>query len=133
MDENTAMKQFLDTLMTDMKPILGIDHHDERLTEIHTLLAAKSLTPAKYHGIMQENTFAVWIVDETLQEIFRCTKIWIELVDERTNLLDKIYDLRDVLSHEWLILVIDHEATYTMYRPLIWAKVQGLKKIVAQI
>ena len=133
MDENTTMKQFLDTLMADMKPILGIDDRDERLTKIHTLLAEKSLTPAKYHGIMQENTFAVWIVDETLQEIFRCAKIWIELVDERANLLDKIYDLRDILSYEWLILVIDHQATYTMYRPLIWAKVQGLKKIVAQM
>lgn len=133
MDENISMKQFLDTLMSDIKPILGIDNRDERLTKINMILADKSLTPAKYHGIMQENTFAVWIVDEALQEVFRCTKIWIELVDERINLLDKIYDLRDVLSHEWLILVIDQEATYTMYRPLIWAKVQGLKKIVAHI
>ena len=133
MNENTAMKQFLDTLMAEIKPLLSIDHNEERMTKIHTVFADKSLTPAKYHGLMQKNTFAVWVVDETVQEIFQCTKIWIELVDERTNLLDKIYDLRDILSHEWLILVIDQEATYTMYRPLIWAKVQGLKKIVAQM
>lgn len=133
MDENTAMKQFLDTLMAEIKPLLSIDHREERLTKIQTIFANHSLKPAKYHGLMQENTFAVWIVDETVHEIFRCTKIWIELVDKRTNLLDKIYDLRDILSHEWLILVIDQETTYTIYRPLIWAKVQGLKKIVAQM
>lgn len=133
MDENTTMQQFIDTLMADIKPLLGIDHRGERLLKINRIFADKSLTPAKYQGLMQENTFAVWIVDEALQEIFQCTKIWIELVDEHTHLLDKIYDLRDVLSHEWLILVIDQEATYTMYRPLIWAKVQGLKKIVAHM
>lgn len=133
MDENATIEHFLDALMTDIKPLLGIDNRDERLTRIHKILANKAFTPAKYKGLMQGNTFAVWITDETAQEVFRCTKIWIELVDERTNLLDKIYDLRDILSHEWLILVIDQEATYTMYRPLIWAKMQGLKKIIAQI
>jgi hypothetical protein len=133
MNENSALKQFLDTLMAEIKPFLSIDHYDDRLAKIHTVFTNKSLTPAKYHGIMQKNTFAVWIMDDTVQEIFQCTKLWIELVDERANLLDKIYDLRDILSHEWLILVIDSEATYTMYRPLIWAKVQGLKKIVAQM
>lgn len=133
MDENIALKQFLDELMTDIKPILGIDSQEERLSQIQTIFANKSLTPAKYHGLMQRNNFAVWIVDETVQELFRCTKIWIELIDEATNLLDKIYDLRDILSHEWMILIIDQEATYTMYRPLIWAKVEGIKKIVARM
>lgn len=133
MDRNSSMKQWLDSLMTEMKPILDIKDLEERTVRIHTLFANKSLTPTKYKGLMQIDTFAVWIVDETLQEIFRCTKIWIELIDDPTKLLDKIYDLRDILSHEWMILVIDQKATYTIFRPLIWAKVQGLKRIVAQM
>lgn len=133
MDENTAMRQFLDEIMISIKPILRVDNREELLPRIQTVFANKSLNPAKYEGLMQGNNFAVWIVDKTVQDMFRCTKIWIELIDERTNLLDKIYDLRDILSHEWLILIIDQEAAYTIYRPLIWAKVQGIKKIVTQM
>ena len=133
MDNDTSMRQLLDEIMTAIRPILSTHNRMESLARIQTVFADRSLKPAKYKGIMHENSFAVWILDTALQDKFRCTKIWVELIDESSNLLDRIYDLRDILSHEWLILVIDHEAVYTTYRPLIWAKVQGIKKIIAQM
>jgi len=103
------------------------------LNKIQETFEKKSFKSVKYEGVMQESGFALWITNEDLQQDFQCKKIWIELSSKNKNLFDKIYDLRDILNHEWSILVIKEDGTYEFYRPLIWSKVQGIKDIAKQI
>ncbi len=132
--ENKSIKETLDEIMSEIKPYLEDSSNDEHtLTKIQETFEKKSFKSVKYEGVMQESGFAVWITDEDLQQDFQCKKIWVELSSKNKNLFDKIYDLRDILNHEWLILVLKEDGSYEFHRPLIWSKVQGIKDMAKQI
>lgn len=132
MNANLALTQFFDDVMKEIKPYVTL-YENDHLAKIQEIFSTKQLTPAKYEGFKAVLDFAVWITDDELQKRLQCKKIWVELPSDNSNLVDKIYDLRDVLNHEWLILVINSDASYRCYRPLIWSKIRGLKNLVEHI
>lgn len=132
--DTSSMIQTLDEIMEEIKPFLESSLIDEKiLTNIQEVFGKRSFKPANYEGLKQVMGFALWITDEELQKSFQCKKIWVEFSSENEKLFDRLYDLRDVLNHEWSILVIKEDGTYDFYRPLIWSKIQGIKDITLQI
>ena len=124
----------LDEIMDEIKPYFENSQDNEYLkTKIQEIFDKKSFKPVNYDGLTTESSFAVWITNEELEKNFQCKKIWVELSSRNINLFNKIYDLRDVLNHEWAILVLNEDGTYNFYRPLIWSKIQGIKGFVKQI
>jgi ferredoxin len=129
-----SMKITLDGIMEEIKPHLESSQDNENmLTKIQEIFDKNSLKPVNYDGVLRDSGFTVWITDEELQRNFQCKKIWVEISSLNTNLFNKIYDLRDILNHEWAILVIKEDGNYDFYRPLIWSKIQGIKGFIKQI
>ena len=118
-------------IIHESKPYLGnLTNPEDMLMKIQGVFCKKVFTPAKYEGFKTSTNFVVWLTDKELQQHFQCKKMWVELASEKENLLNKIYDLRDILNHEWSIIIINPDGSYNFYRPLIWSKIQGMKNMV---
>ncbi len=100
---------------------------------IKEIFRKNSFKPTNYDGLTTESNFAVWIPNENSDKNFQCKKIWVELPLKQENVFNRLYDLRDILNHEWGILVIKKDGTYDFHRPLIWSKVQGMQKLTKQV
>ena len=58
-----------------------------------------------------------WDFREEFKAYFGCEKFWVELEVERSVEEEKKEQLKDMLSHKWLILIINKKGTYEIIKP----------------
>lgn len=70
--------------------------------------------------------------DETFHKIFHCRNFWVELELERRVTEEKVQDLKRILSHDWLILILEKAGSYRIERPSAWEKVKELREKILE-
>ena len=53
-------------------------------------------------------------------QYFDCEKFWVELELENPVPEDKLDQLKEMLSHKWLILIMKKNGTFEIHKPCAW-------------
>lgn len=127
---DTTSEVFTD-IIKEIEPHVISSDRRQMLTTIKHICARHALTPVPYPTLTPFFDFVLWVTDDELQRALQCTKIGVKIIDQH-QYIDTLYDLRDILNHEWAILTIQPNGSYTVHRPLIWSQIQGVKNIINQ-
>jgi hypothetical protein len=67
------------------------------------------------------------------REMFHCRNLWVELEIENEVDEEKLGRLKNTLSHDWSILIINREGKTRIENQSAWDQVEYLRKIISEI
>lgn len=75
----------------------------------------------------------IYCDERDFREMFHCRNLWVELEIENEVDEEKLRRLKDTLSHDWSILIINREGATRIERPSAWDQVEELRKLISEL